>query len=237
MASKESVIENKKLSIIVPVFNESKTIKKILELVSSAYTLDYKKEIIVVDDGSSDGTEEILEDLKKEFDFLLLRHSKNSGKGSAIRTALDRISGDVALIQDADLEYNPSCYPALLRKLKEPGVDVVYGARQNRLWQYNYIQYILGAKILTLFINLLFHSKLKDSYTCYKLIPASILKSLCLESPGFEIEAEITTKLLKKGYKIKETPIEYSPRSVKQGKKIKVYDGLIGLWTIIKNRV
>lgn len=221
-----------KLSIIIPVYNEKRTIEEVLKRVEQASTLNYEKEIIVVDDCSSDGTSDILEKLKKKFNFVLVRHDKNYGKGKAIKTGLKKVTGNFVLIQDADLEYDPNDYENLL-KLADKRV-VVFGSRNINPTGKGYPHYVLGVKILTFLFNLLFKSKLTDIYTCYKLFPANLIKSIPFESSGFEFEAEISARILKRGYQIKEVPIRYYPRKFKEGKKIRPSDGLKGLWTIIK---
>lgn len=224
-----------KLSIIIPVFNEERTMREVFEKVMRADTLNLQKEIIIVNDGSTDRTARILEDLKNKFNFILVSHQKNLGKGLAIRTGLKEVSGELVLIQDADLEYDPADYPVLLRAFDKQS-PVVYGKRKIFSGKRGYPHYILGVKVMTLLFNFLFASKITDIYTCYKLFPSDLIKSIPLESRGFELEVEITAKILKRGIAIKEVPIHYSPRTFKEGKKIRPLDGLIGLWTILKHR-
>lgn len=223
----------KKLSVIIPVFNEERTIEKVINTVWQQPLENWEKEIIVVNDCSTDNTGKILDDLKNKFDFILLKHQKNSGKGTAIKTALPRITGDYVIVQDGDLEYDPSDWPRMLKELENPEIKVVFGSREMNSKRRGYFHYVLGVRFLTFLTNRLFGGNLTDIYTCYKLIPSELIKSLNLSSPGFEIEAEITTKILKRGIKIKEVPINYLPRSFKEGKKIRIYDGLIGIWTIL----
>ncbi|MFA4880153.1 MAG: glycosyltransferase family 2 protein [Candidatus Doudnabacteria bacterium] len=225
-----------KLSIIIPIFNEENTIAKILEKVQQASSLNYEKEIIVIDDGSSDRTLTILKTLKNQLPLRLIHHSKNLGKGRAIRTALSKAEGNLILIQDADLEYNPEDYEALLRS-RDKDTSVIYGSRNLKPKQGGYLRCSWGVQILTGITNLLFRAKLTDIYTCYKLLPLTLARSLNLRTNGFEIEAEITAKILKRGIKIKEIPIHYYPRTFAQGKKIRFQDGLKGLWTILKSRL
>jgi glycosyltransferase involved in cell wall biosynthesis len=230
-------LQNKKLSIIIPVYNEERTIEKIINLVSEADVLGLEKEIIVVNDGSTDSTKEILTGLKNKFDFVLINLAENRGKGAAVKAGLERASGDLAVIQDADLEYSPDDYKNLLREWNRE-FPVIYGSRMidKAKRKIGYFHYFLGAKMLNFLINLLFHSNLTDAYTCYKLFSADIIKNISLESRGFEFEAEITTKILKKGIKIKETAVSYQPRTFKEGKKIRIKDALIGFFVVLKNR-
>lgn len=226
----------KKLSIIIPVFNEKKTIRDIIKKVILAPVLDYKKEIIVIDDGSNDGTEEILKSLKEKYNFSLLRHSKNLGKGAAIRTGLKKVTGEVVLIQDADLEYDPSDYQVLLNAFDKK-FPVVYGSRNLKRKNRGYFLNFLAGKFLTIFFNILFGSHLTDITTGYKLFKSDIIKNINLESKGFEFCEEVTAKVLRSGYSIKEVPIHYYPRKFSQGKKIRFFDGIIALFTILKYRI
>lgn len=225
-----------KLSIIIPVFNEIKTIEEIIGRAVAAPILDFEKEIIVIDDGSNDGTEIILENIKEKYNFLLLVNPKNSGKGAAIRAGLNKATGDWVLIQDADLEYDPNDYPRLLEVLNK-NWPVIYGSRNLEKQNKGYWHYVLGVKFLNFLLNLLFGSRLTDAYTGYKVFSAPLLKSLNLTSQGFEFEAEVTARILKKGISIKEVPIHYYPRNFSQGKKIRSVDGLIAIWTIVKYRI
>jgi glycosyltransferase involved in cell wall biosynthesis len=226
----------KKISIIVPVYNEKNTLVAILKKIKKASVLDYEKELIIIDDCSCDGSSELLLELQKKYGFCLYRHDKNYGKGMALRTGFDLASGDIFLIQDADLEYDPATWVNLLIEFKKKKTQVVFGSRNIRPKRRGYPHFILGVKILTTAINLLYGTKLTDSYTCYKCFKKELLADLDLESNGFEIEAEIATKFLKKGYSIKEVPVDYNPRKFSEGKKIGWRDGLLGLWVIVKNR-
>jgi len=225
-----------KLSIIIPVFNEKNTIKEIIKRVFEAQTFGIEKEIIVVDDGSTDGTKEILENLKKEFSFILIdSHSdkQNHGKGAAIQAGLKYVSGNFVLIQDADLEYNPKDYPILLKPLIDQETDIVYGSRYLIKTPHSSFRYYLGGRILTFIFNLLFSAHLTDINTGYKVFKAEIIRNINLQEKDFAFCEEITAKVIRKGYKIKEVAISYSPRSIKEGKKIKFRDGIKGLWTIL----
>lgn len=225
----------KKLSIIIPAFNEEKTIKKILAKVISAETPSFKKEIIIVNDGSTDRTKEILEKLKKKYNFIFLKHQKRLGKGAAIKTALKKLKGDFVLIQDADLEYNPSDYKKLLKAIDKEH-PVIYGSRNLGTAKRGYFFYFLGGRILTIFFNIVFSSNLVDITTGYKLFREDIIKNAELQPDGFEFCEEITVKVLKSGYQIKEVPIRYSPRKFSEGKKIRFWDGVIAFWAIIRYR-
>lgn len=217
-----------KLSVIIPVFNEEKTIGKILKRVLSQQTV---WEVVVVDDGSTDNTRQVLQQTRDK-KIKILHHQKNSGKGAALRTGLEKVTGDFVIIQDADLEYNPKEYEKLLKESCEK--VVVYGSRIKGDNPHAYTRTYLGNVLITTFCNLLFGTNLTDIYTCYKLMPVKIAKSLKIKSGGFEVEAEITAKLAKKGIKIIEIPISYKPRSYEQGKKIKTKDALIGAFTLLR---
>ena len=223
-----------KVSIIIPVFNEKKTLETILERVAVASTLDFEKEIIIVDDFSTDRSRELLLELQKKHAFRLEFHEQNFGKGRALCTGFAIASGDIILIQDADLEYNPANWIDLLIEFKKPETQVVFGSRNIHPERRGYTSCILGVKILTVAINLLYGSKLTDSYTCYKCFRKACLDGLKLESDKFEIEVELTTKFLKKGYFIKEVAISYNPRKFEEGKKIAWRDGMLGLWAIFR---
>lgn len=220
-----------RLTILVPAYNEEKTILETIDRVARADTGAFEKEIIVIDDGSSDATAALL---RKAGGVVVLRHERQRGKGAAIRTGIAHATGSWTLVQDADLEYNPKEYPKLLglvreEHFKEGGTRSVYGMRSYRQ---GYVHYRIGAYLLTALINLLFGSRLRDSYTCYKLIPTDVLRSLDLRSDGFEVEAEITVKLLQKKARIIEVPIEYHPRKFNAGKKIRAQDAMKGIRTI-----
>lgn len=225
------------LSIIMPVFNEEKSIRLILDKVISVKLPEgIKKEIIVVDDGSTDGTLNILKEYQNKGAVICHYSVLNFGKGAAIRVGLEYAGGDIILIQDADLEYNPSDYGILLEFLIKNNLDAVYGSRfKGEIEDMRQLNR-LANKILTKACNFLYGVELTDAYTCYKLVRKDVLKNLNLKSTGFEIEAEITGKLLKRGHKIHEVPISYSGRLIKDGKKIKWSDGFTGLWNMIKCR-
>ncbi|MBI3046391.1 MAG: glycosyltransferase family 2 protein [Candidatus Harrisonbacteria bacterium] len=223
----------KTLSIIIPVYNEKNTIAEILRRVASVNLSPIQKQIIIVDDGSTDKTPEILEKLSSE--YLVLRHQKNLGKGAAIKTALPHLTGDYAIIQDADLEYDPADWPRMLTVMDE-NTAAVYGSRNLGNAGRGYFHYYFGGRSLTFITNLFFGSHLTDINTGYKLFRTDFLKSLNLKSNGFEFCEEVTCKILKRGGLIKEVPVRYQPRTFKEGKKISFKDGLIGIWTILKYR-
>jgi len=221
-----------KLSVIMPVFNEESTIEKIIDRVKK---VNIDKQIIIVDDGSTDRTREILEKRKDE-DIRVIYHKRNQGKGRAIRTAIPYVEGKVTVIQDGDLEYDPQDYHTLIRPILDGKAKVIYGSRFLKFNKPIYLRFLLGNKFLTWLINLLYHSKITDSYTCYKAFETDVLKSLTLRAKRFEFEAEVTVKLLKKGYNLQEVPISYSPRTLREGKKISWKDALLGILTIVKHK-
>ena len=214
-----------KLTIIVPVYNESNTIERLIAAVVAAPTAGYEKQILVVDDGSTDGTTEVLKTLAVEHPFVLLRHAANSGKGAAIRTALRQASGAAVLIQDADLEYDPADYPVLLAAYGE-GAPVVYGSRNLTRTGRGYFAYYLGGRFLTAVLNLLFRVHLTDINTGYKLFRRDVLASLPLKANRFDFCEEATAETLKAGHPIREVPIRYYPRTLAAGKKIGLRDGI-----------
>ena len=223
----------KLLTVIVPVYNEEKTIAKILDKIEAVSLPGWKKEIIIVNDGSTDQTGAILKKLESR--YLILRHPKNLGKGAAIKTALAKTNGEYVLIQDADLEYDPADWPKILKALDEK-TAAVYGSRNLGGAGRGYFHYYFGGRFLTLLTNFLFKSNLTDVNAGYKLFWTNILKSMDLKSRGFEFCEEVTCKILKNDGVIKEVSVSYSPRTFKEGKKITARDGLIGIWTIIKNK-
>jgi len=224
-----------KLSILIPVYNEKTTILKVLDIIKKVKLGNIGKEIIIVDDGSTDGTREILKNLNKK-NIKIFFHKKNQGKGAAIKTGLKYITGDIILIQDADLEYDPNDYPKLLEPILKGKANIVYGSRFLKKHRPKYYFYYLGNLALNLFISLLYQKRITDMETCYKVFKRDIIKNIRLKAKGFDFEPEITTKIIKKGHKIIEVPIEYRCRSFKEGKKINWKDGIKALWYIIKYR-
>jgi len=217
-----------KLSIIIPVYNEAQTVPELMERVQE---LSMEKEVLVVDDGSEVQTKELLQQVVERYDLRLLTHKLNLGKGAAVRTALQHVTGEAVVVQDADLEYFPQDIALLVKAFQEQNMRAVYGVR-NLSSRSSMMRW--GNRLMTVTVNLLYGSKLHDIETCYKLIDSLLLQSLNLVSSGFEIEAEITAKLLQRGVAIHEVPIRYAHR--KQGKKLTFWDGLPTLWTLLKLR-
>lgn len=225
-----------KISIIIPVYNEKKTLKKLLKAVEKADTLGLKKEIIIVDDFSTDGTRKILEGIKDK-KIKIIYQDKNYGKGFAIKTGFKRSTGDVILIQDADLEYDPNDYKKLIGPILFNNEKVVYGSRflvKNPKIEFN--SFYFGNKILSFITSLLYFKKITDMETCYKVFRREVVEGIKLNSKKFDFEPEITSKILKKKIHILEVPISYYPRSKKEGKKIKWRDGVDAIITLIKYR-
>jgi len=222
-----------KLSVIVPVHNELHTIREALRQVQA---VDLEKETIIVDDHSSDGTREILSQIADD-EVKVVYHAKNMGKGSAIRTALQHVTGDIIIIQDGDLEYDPTDYHKLIEPIVEGRASVVYGSRfLGEIANMHFLNYIAN-KILALTASLLFFNWITDEGTCYKVFKADVLKSLDLKCTGFDFCPEVTAKVRKRGYKIVEVPISYRGRTTDEGKKIRWHDGLRAFLTLIKYRL
>ncbi len=219
------------VSVIVPVYNEAAHLDELLQAIQAS---PVKKEIILVNDGSTDGTRERLQALPPMDDVTVVFHEKNCGKGAAIRTALAHARGEYVLIQDSDLEYDPQDYPGLLRPLEQGKANVVYGVRPDR--PERGLRFFLGAKLLTHLTNLLYGAGIHDEATCYKVFRRSLLSQVQLECHRFEFCPEVTAKLCRMGEKIEEVPISYHPRSAVEGKKIRHADGWMAIWTLIRYR-
>lgn len=219
------------VSVIVPVYNE---VRHLEELVQAVLASPVRKEMIIVDDGSIDGTREKLMALPHREDVTIVFHEKNCGKGASIRTALNYARGEYVLIQDSDLEYDPKDYPALLEPLQRGTANVVYGVRPDR--PERGLRFFLGAKLLTYLTNLLYGAGIKDEATCYKVFRRPLLTQLRLECRRFEFCPEVTAKFCRMGERIGEVPISYNPRSAEEGKKIRISDGWLAIWTLVRYR-
>ena len=216
----------------MPVFNERTTVEAIIRRVLA---VPLRIELIVVDDGSTDGTSEILDELRKTLNFELLRQP-NGGKGAALRRGFMAITGDLVVTQDADLEYSPEEYPDLIDLIRKGHADVVFGSRflgRHRVFLFTHY---LGNRIVTLAANVLYNTMLTDMETCYKAMRVDVLRSMTLKSNGFDIEPEMTAKIFKRGYRVYEVPITYAGRGYDEGKKITWVSGLVALWVLLKYR-
>jgi glycosyltransferase involved in cell wall biosynthesis len=224
-----------KISIIIPTYNEAQTIREIIRRVVETKV---PQEIIVVDDKSTDGTREILADLAEQYEILRVAlHEVNQGKGAAVVTGIRLATGDVMLIQDADLEYDPRDYPALLKPIQENLADVVYGSRflggprrPTMFW------HMIANKLLTLMTNILYDNILTDMETGYKVFRREVVSDMTIHAHRFDFEPEFTAKILKRKVRIFEVPITFNPRSYSEGKKIKLQDAFAAVWTLLKYR-
>lgn len=225
-----------KISIIIPVYNEKNTLNQIIEKVQKASFCNLEKELIFIEDGSVDGSIEILKGLEQT--YKVIYHDKNMGKGAAIRTGLKNATGDIIVIQDADLEYDPQDYDKLLPLLIENKADVVYGSRflDNKATGSFMLTHYLGNIALTMVTNILYNITLTDMETCYKAFNAKFIKDIDIESNRFDFEPEITAKMIKKGARIKEVPISYFGRLHSEGKKITWKDGFQAIKALVKYR-
>ena len=224
-----------KLSILIPAYNEEKTINEVISAVLKVSLKNIKKEIIIVDDFSTDNTKNILKKIKNK-SVKIFFHEKNLGKGSAIRTALRHATGNIILVQDADLEYSPEEYPKILEPIIKNRAKVVYGSRFTKQHRPRYKIYYFGNLVLTFITNLLYNSRISDMETGYKAFKREVVKDIKLKAKKFDFEPEITAKILKRGYKIYEVPITYKSRSIKEGKKIGWKDGIEAVYYLIKYR-
>ncbi len=223
-----------KLSIIIPCFNEKDTIEILLQKISKLDLSPVDKEIIMVDDGSTDGTREILKKLTVSGDTKILFHEQNTGKGGAIRTALNHVTGDYIIIQDADLEYDLDDIKKLVVYAEKNNLEVLYGSRNLKENNHSSFLFYAGGKLITQFANFLYNLKLTDEPTCYKLIKTDFLKKIQLRCRGFDFCPEVTAKLARLGQNIKEIPISYFPRKISEGKKIRYFHGVQAIWTLLK---
>ena len=222
------------LSILIPAYNEVHNIDILLAKVQA---VPLSKEIIIVDDGSTDGTRDRLIAHQSTPNTKVIFHEHNQGKGAAIRTAIQHMTGDIAIVQDADLEYEPQDYIALVQPIIEGKEKVIYGSRflktENR---HSYMSFYIGGQIVTLLTNILYNQRLTDEPTCYKVFETNFLRSIPLDCTRFEFCPEVTAKVAKRGIRIKELPISYYPRSITEGKKISWFDGIEAIWVLIKYR-
>jgi len=229
----KGILDNPLLSVVMPVYNERQTIEEIIRRVMR---VPVRLELIVVDDYSTDGTRDVLQTLQAQYGFKLILQPRNGGKGSALRRGFRDVTGDVMVIQDADLEYSPEEYPELIALISQGRADVVYGSRfigRHRVFLFTHYA---GNRLLTLITNVLYNTMLTDMETCYKMMRTEVLRSMTLDSDGFGIEPEMTAKIFKRGYRVYEVPITYDGRGYDEGKKITWRDGLVALWVLIKYR-
>ena len=220
------------LSVVMPVFNERTTVEEIIRRVLA---VPMRIELVVVDDGSTDGTGPILDELQRLLGFTLLRQP-NTGKGAALRRGFAAVTGDLVVVQDADLEYSPEEYPQLIELICKGHADVVYGSRflgRHRVFLFTHY---LGNRIVTLATNIMYNTMLTDMETCYKVMRTDVLRSFALRSNGFGIEPEITAKIFKRGYRVYEIPVTYAGRGYDEGKKITWTAGVVALWVLLKYR-
>jgi glycosyltransferase involved in cell wall biosynthesis len=231
---RRGVLADPRLSVVMPVYNERGTVEEIIRRVLA---VPLRVELIVVDDGSTDGTRDLLGQLQQELGFRLVLQVRNQGKGAALRSGFREVTGDLVVIQDADLEYSPEELPQLIELICEGRADVVYGSRflgRHRVFLFSHY---LGNRVVTLLTNILYNTMLTDMETCYKVMRAEIVREMDLRSNGFGIEPEMTAKIFKRGHRVYEVPITYDGRGYDQGKKITWRDGIVALWVLLKYRV
>ena len=226
-------IDSPLLSVVMPVYNERATIDEIIERVMH---VPMRIELIIVDDCSKDGTREHLVALQRQFGFTLMLQEHKQGKGAALRRGFAAVTGDIVVVQDADLEYSPEEFPMLVEMIVDGRADVVYGSRflgRHRVFLFTHY---LGNRLLTLLTNVLYNTMLTDMETCYKVMRREVLSGMNLQSNGFGIEPEMTAKIFKRGFRVYEVPITYDGRSYEEGKKIGWKDGVVALWVLLKYR-
>jgi glycosyltransferase involved in cell wall biosynthesis len=234
MGGLKGVLADPLLSVVMPAYNELDTID---EIIGRVMAVPLRLELIVVDDGSRDGTRDRLAALQQQYGFKLILQPANRGKGAALRRGFEDVTGDIVVIQDADLEYSPEEYPQLIELICQGRADVVYGSRflgRHRVFLFTHY---LGNRLLTFLTNVLYNTMLTDMETCYKVMRVEVLRSMTLRSNSFGIEPELTAKIFKRGYRVYEVPITYDGRGYEEGKKITWRDGIVALWTLLKYRV
>ena len=233
MSRLKGILTDPLLSVVMPVYNERQTIE---EIINRVLAVPVRIELIVVDDGSKDGTRDKLQELAQSGRFRLILQPANRGKGHALRRGFEEVKGDLVVIQDADLEYSPEEYPELIALICQGRADVVYGSRflgRHRVFLFTHY---LGNVFLTFVANLLYNTMLTDMETCYKVMRTDVLRSFRLNSDGFGIEPELTAKIFKRGYRVYEVPITYDGRGYEEGKKITWRDGVVALWVLLRYR-
>ena len=233
MSRRPTPISDPLLSVVMPAYNERDTIEEIIRRVLA---VPLRIELIVVDDCSKDGTREFLQELQRELGFILLLQPVNGGKGAALRAGFAKVSGQIVIIQDADLEYSPEEYPSLIELICAGRADVVFGSRflgRHRVFLFSHYA---GNRLLTLMTNILYNTMLTDMETCFKVMRTEVLASMTLKSNRFGIEPELTAKIFKRGYRVYEIPITYDGRGYAEGKKITWRDGFVAVWTLVKYR-
>ena len=233
MSRLRGVLIDPLLSVVMPVYNERDTVE---EMIRRVLAVPIRTELIVVDDGSKDGTRDILSALQGELAFTLILQPQNAGKGAALRRGFEVVSGELVVIQDADLEYSPEEFPELIELICQGRADVVYGSRflgRHRVFLFTHYA---GNRLLTLITNVLYNTMLTDMETCYKVMRTEVLRSMTLQSDGFGIEPEMTAKIFKRDYRVYEVPITYDGRGYEEGKKITWLDGVVALWVLLKYR-
>ena len=226
-----------RLPVVIPAYNESRTIEELLRRVETApLPGGISLEIVIVDDCSTDGTRDQLGTLQRQHGFTLILQERNQGKGAALRRGFAAVTGDIVVVQDADLEYSPEEFPMLVELIVDGRADVVYGSRflgRHRVFLFTHY---LGNRLLTLLTNVLYNTMLSDMETCYKVMRLEVVRSMTLRSDGFGIEPEMTAKIFKRGYRVYEVPITYDGRGYEEGKKITWRDGVVALWVLLKYR-
>jgi glycosyltransferase involved in cell wall biosynthesis len=230
-----------KLSILMPAYNEEATIAKIIQMIDKVdlKKIGVKKELIIVDDGSKDRTVEIIRHLQKKYKYIrFFQHRKNKGKGGAVKTAIKHATGQIMIVQDADLEYDPRDYAKCILPIMKRKAKVVYGSRrlEKRNKQHSHFSFFIGGVGITLIFNILFFTRLTDEPTCYKTFRSDVIKRIRIKGNRFDWEPEVTAKIVKRGIRIHEVPIRYYPRTEKEGKKIRWKDGVDAVLTMLKYR-